>query len=89
MFDKAYVVFAQLYALHARGLVWVTRAKEKMRCRVIESRPVCGKILRDEIVELTLWFRDGTRASQLSGPPTLSRPPRHCSLRPRRDSTPA
>jgi hypothetical protein len=55
VFDKAYVVFFQLYALHARGLLWVTRAKEKMRCRVIESRPVSGHILCDEIVELTLW----------------------------------
>jgi hypothetical protein len=55
VFDKAYVVFCQLYALHARGLVWVTRAKEKMRCRVTQSRPVCGHILRDEIVALTLW----------------------------------
>jgi len=55
VFDKAYVFFAQLYGLHQRGLVWVTRAKEKMRYRVIESRPVAGKILRDELVELTLW----------------------------------
>jgi hypothetical protein len=55
VFDKAYVVFCHLYALHVRGLVWVTRAKEKMRCRVLESRPVTGRILRDEIVELTLW----------------------------------
>ena len=55
VFDKAYVVFCHLYALHARGLLWVTRAKEKMRYRVRESRPVAGRILRDEIVELTLW----------------------------------
>jgi hypothetical protein len=55
VFDKAYVFFAQLYGLHRRGLVWVTRAKEKMRCRLIESRPVAGRILRDEVVELTLW----------------------------------
>jgi hypothetical protein len=55
VFDKAYVIFAQLHALHTRGLVWVTRAKEKMRYRVLESRPVTGKIVRDEIVKLTLW----------------------------------
>ena len=55
VFDKAYVIFAQLHTLHARGLIWVTRAKEKMRYRVIENRPVTGKILRDEIVTLTLW----------------------------------
>ena len=54
VFDKAYVVFRHLYALHARGIVWVTRAKEKMRCRVLQRRPVAGKILRDEIVTLTL-----------------------------------
>ncbi len=55
VFDKAYVVFCHLYALHQRGLVWVTRAKEKMRYRVIQRRPVAGNILRDEIVTLTLW----------------------------------
>ncbi len=55
VFDKAYVVFVYLYALHARGVIWVTRAKEKMRCRVIESRPVSGRIRRDEIVKMTLW----------------------------------
>jgi hypothetical protein len=55
VFDKAYVFFAQLYGLHQRGLIWVTRAKEKMRYRALESRPVAGKILRDEIVTLTLW----------------------------------
>jgi hypothetical protein len=55
VFDKAYVVFAQLHALHRRGLLWVTRAKEKMRYRVLERRPVGGKILQDEIVTLTLW----------------------------------
>ena len=55
VFDKAYVVFLHLFALHARGIVWVTRAKEKMRYRVIESRPASGKIVRDELVELTLW----------------------------------
>lgn len=55
VFDKAYVVFAQLHALHLRGLIWVTRAKEKMRYRVRESRPVSGRIVRDELVELTLW----------------------------------
>jgi hypothetical protein len=55
VFDKAYVVFLHLFALHRRGIVWVTRAKEKMRYRVREKRPVTGKILRDEIVALTLW----------------------------------
>ena len=47
--------FQQLYGLHQRGLIWVTRAKEKMRYRVRESRAVSGRILRDEVVELTLW----------------------------------
>jgi len=55
VFDKAYVVFGHLFALHQRDLVWVTRAKEGMRYRVQQSRPVSGKILRDELVELTLW----------------------------------
>ena len=55
VFDKAYVIFAQLHGLHQRGLIWVTRAKEKMRYSVIERRSVAGKILHDEIVTLTLW----------------------------------
>ena len=55
VFDKAYVVFCHLYALHARGVIWVTRAKEKMRCRVMERRPVSGRVRRDEIMEMTLW----------------------------------
>ena len=55
VFDKAYVVFGHLFALHQRDLVWVTRAKEGMRYRVQQSRPVSGKIVRDELVELTLW----------------------------------
>ena len=55
VFDKAYVVFGHLFALHQRDLVWVTRAKQGMRYRVQQSRPVSGKILRDELVELTLW----------------------------------
>jgi len=48
-------VFCHLYALHARGVIWVTRAKEKMRCRVMERRPVSGRVRRDEIMEMTLW----------------------------------
>ena len=55
VFDKAYVVFGHLFALHQRDLVWVTRAKQGMRYRVQQSRPVSGKIVRDELVELTLW----------------------------------
>jgi len=55
VFDKAYVVYAHLFALHQREIVWVTRAKQGMRCRVLESRPVSGKIVSDEIVEMTLW----------------------------------
>lgn len=54
VFDKAYVDFGRLNALHQRGLFWVTRAKEKMPYRVLESRRVRGRILRDQIVEMTL-----------------------------------
>ena len=31
VFDKAYVVFAHLFALHQRDVIWVTRAKQGMR----------------------------------------------------------
>lgn len=53
LFDKAYVDFAHLFDLDARGVFWVTRAREDFTCRVVErrlKRPE-GKILRDDIVQ--------------------------------------
>jgi len=53
-FDKAYVDFDHLFELDARGVFWVTRAKENMdwRCvkRLIKKR--AGNILRDDLVVL-------------------------------------
>jgi transposase len=54
VFDKAYVDFKHLYQLKERGVFWVTRAKDNMKYRIIES---CGEtnntsILGDYIVEL-------------------------------------
>jgi hypothetical protein len=52
VFDKAYLDFAHLFDLLQRGVFWVTRAKDNMVCEVIDSLPVAGRILRDEIVSL-------------------------------------
>jgi len=60
LFDKAYVDFEHLCELDARGVFWVTRAKENMRWRCVRkriSRPQ-GRILRDdEIVLVSLATR--------------------------------
>lgn len=56
VFDKAYVDFAHLFEMAARGVFWVTRAKDNMKCRCVKrrlSRPK-GNILRDDIVVLTV-----------------------------------
>ena len=52
IFDKAYVHFANLFALHLRGVFWVTRAKDNMRFHVCKKNRVSGNILRDD--EITL-----------------------------------
>jgi hypothetical protein len=52
VFDKAYLDFAHLFDLFQRGVFWVTRAKDNMVCEVIDSLPVAGRILRDEIISL-------------------------------------
>jgi len=52
VFDKAYLDFAHLFDLLQRGVFWVTRAKDNMVCEVIDSLPVAGRILRDEIISL-------------------------------------
>jgi len=55
IFDKAYVDFAHLLDLDARGVFWVTRAREDFSCRVVERRlkKPSGKILRDDMVRPT------------------------------------
>ena len=55
VFDKAYVDFAHLHDLDARGVQWVTRAKENLCCRSLRNLPVKkgGKVVKDQIVKLT------------------------------------
>ena len=55
IFDKAYIDFSHLADLCRREVFWVTRAKENMQCKVINSyqTQVEGKILSDDLVELT------------------------------------
>ena len=54
IFDKAYVDFDHLADLGKRGVNWVTRAKENLSARVLESFPVPtgGKIVSDELIGL-------------------------------------
>jgi Transposase DDE domain/Domain of unknown function (DUF4372) len=54
LFDKGYVDFEHLRDLDARGIFWVTRAKENMAYEVVKPMPRSKdqKILRDEIIRL-------------------------------------
>lgn len=54
VFDKAYVDFAHLSDLDARGVQWVTRAKDNMKNRVVKTLTK-GKqnIIKDQIIALT------------------------------------
>lgn len=67
LFDKAYLDFAHLFDLLQRGVWWVTRAKDNMKCRVVKKRlrKPAGKILRDDEIRLTV------AASRASYPQTL------------------
>lgn len=54
LFDKAYINFLHLFALHRRGVQWVTRAKDNMAYIVrkkLLNKPA-GKILRDDLIML-------------------------------------
>jgi len=54
LFDKAYVDFKHLFELTQRGVFWVTRAKDNMRCRCRQrllGKPT-GNILRDDLIVL-------------------------------------
>ena len=55
IFDKAYVDFAHLADLCRRGIFWVTRAKDNLRCKVVRryQKGAVGKILRDDLIRLT------------------------------------
>jgi Transposase DDE domain/Domain of unknown function (DUF4372) len=54
LFDKAYVDFEHLCDLDARGVFWVTRAKDNMAFNVVKChlRKPKGKILRDDAITL-------------------------------------
>jgi len=53
VFDKAYVDFDHLSDLHARGVWWVTRAKDNMVYQVVKDLGSKHEnIIRDEIIEL-------------------------------------
>jgi hypothetical protein len=55
LFDRGYVDYGHLRDLDARGVFWVTRAKENMAYKVIKKMPRSSdeKILRDEIIALS------------------------------------
>ena len=57
VFDKAYVDFTHLLELTRRGVWWVTRAKDNLRCRVVQRLNTTDnpRILADEIIELTVF----------------------------------
>jgi hypothetical protein len=58
VFDKAYLDFEHLYELTVRGVFWVSRAKDNLQYRVMEQLQTTDnpRILRDEIIELTVYY---------------------------------
>jgi hypothetical protein len=53
LFDKAYMDFDHLYDLDARGVWWVTRAKDNMKFRVVKNQTKGHEnIIKDQIVAL-------------------------------------
>jgi hypothetical protein len=52
VFDKAYVDYMHLHDLDARGVQWVTRAKENFKYQAVRNLPVPagGRILKDQII---------------------------------------
>lgn len=55
VFDKAYLDDMHLHDLDARGVQWVTRAKDNFQYRAVRNLPVPagGRILKDQIIVLT------------------------------------
>lgn len=53
IFDKAYLDFGHLADLSRRGVFWVTRARDDLRCRVVRrlQRGRHGNILRDDEIQ--------------------------------------
>lgn len=54
VFDRGLIDFAHLWELDQRGVFWVTRAKDNLKCRVLKRRLAKpqGNILRDDLVGL-------------------------------------
>jgi len=54
IFDKAFLAFGHLRQLTARGVFWVTRAKENLDYRVIKRQltQAQGHVLRDDLIRL-------------------------------------
>ena len=56
VFDKGYLDLLHMAELNARGVFWVTRAKENLACEPINEVSLpAGKILRDQIVKLKYY----------------------------------
>ncbi len=55
LFDKAYINFQHLYALHQRGIHWVTRSKDNMAYTVTKKllKKPQGDIRRDDLIVLS------------------------------------
>jgi hypothetical protein len=55
VFDRAYVDFKHLCDLAKRGIFWVTRAKQGMKCRCVKRliKKREGNILRDDLIVLS------------------------------------
>lgn len=56
LFDKAYVDFEHLFDLDARGVSWVSRAKDNLQSRCVKRRirRAQGQILRDDEIVLRI-----------------------------------
>jgi hypothetical protein len=51
--DRGYVDLEHFADLEERGIFWVTRMKENMTCQVQAERKASGKILADELIQLS------------------------------------
>jgi len=59
IFDKAYVHFEHLFELAQRGVFWITRAKDNMAVKVLQSnRNKAEGIIADEQIKQTLKLSD-------------------------------
>lgn len=66
VFDKAYVDFEHLADLHARGVWWVTRAKDNMKWRARKTLTKGHEnIIKDQLVELTGEKHRGQRLRRI------------------------